>query len=130
MVRWLATLAVLSHAMVAYFHGTAHKQLGVGLEPWERWFVDVVILGAPLVALVLIWTRLTRCGFLVLAISMFGALVFGVYHHYGAISPDHVAHLPPGEAQTLFKTTAVLLVVTEALGLGAGIWGWLAGRAK
>jgi hypothetical protein len=98
MVRWLATLAVVSHGAVVWFHKAAHKDLGVGLDyAWERIFVDVVILGAPVVALVLIWTPLKRCGYLTLALSMAGALVFGVYHHYMAISPDHVAHLPPGE---------------------------------
>ncbi len=128
--RWLATLAVLSHAAVSWLHGMAHKDLGVGLALWERIFVDIVILGAPVVALILIWTPLKRCGYLVLALSMAGALLFGVYHHYMAISPDHVAHLPPGDAQTMFKITAALLVATEALGAAVGAWGWLNGRAK
>jgi hypothetical protein len=110
----------------------AHKELGVGLEPWEKIFVDIVILGAPLVGLVLVWTplKLKRCGYLVVALSMLGALVFGVYHHYLATSPDHVAHLPPGDAQTMFQATAALLVVTEALGFLAGVLGWRGGRAK
>ena len=130
MVRWLATLAVLSHGVVVWLHGGAHKELGVGLAAWERIFVDVVILVVPLLAMVLVWTPWARGGYLLLALSMFGALVFGIYHHYLAISPDHVAHLPPGDAQAIFKTTALLLVVTEAIGAGVGCWGWLIGRAK
>jgi hypothetical protein len=130
MVRWLATLAVFSHAAVSWLHGNAHKELGVGLELWEKIFVHVVIQVAPVVALVLIWTPLKRCGYLTLALSMAGSLVFGVYHHYMAVSPDHVAHLPPGDAQTLFKATAALLVVTEAIGFVTGVWGWRAARAK
>ncbi len=129
MLRRLATFAVISHAFVSWVHGMAHKDLGVGLELWERIFVDVVILGA-VVAIILIWTPLKQCGYLTLALSMAGALVFGVYHHYMAVSPDHVEHLPPGDAQTMFKMTAALLVATEALGTVVGAWGWLRRRTK
>src|SRR5215813_8815105 len=104
MARWLATLAVVSHGIVVWFHGAAHKELGVGLPTtWERVFVNVVILAAPVVALVLVWTPLVRWGYLLLALSMFGSLVFGVYHHYLAVSPDHVEHLPAGNAVGMFK---------------------------
>ena len=131
MGRWLATLAVVSHGIVVWFHGAAHKELGVGLPTtWERVFVNVVILAAPIVALILIWTPLVRCGYLVLALSMFGALVFGVYHHYLAVSPDHVSHLPAGDAVGMFKATAALLVVTEAFGTAVGAWGFFGKRAK
>ena len=75
MVRWLATLAVLSHGVVVWFHKVAHQELGVGLPTtWERVFVNVVILAAPVVALVLVWTPWVRWGYLLLALSMFGAL--------------------------------------------------------
>ena len=131
MARWLATLAVVSHGVVVWLHGAAHKELGVGLPTtWERVFVNVVILGAPIVALVLIWTPLVRCGYLMLALSMFGSLVFGVYHHYMAVSPDHVSHLPAGDAVGMFKATAALLVVTEAFGTAVGAWGLFNKRAK
>jgi hypothetical protein len=130
MLRWLATIAVMSHAGVAWLHGAAHKQLGVGLNTWQTLFVQVVITAAPLVAMVLVWTRLARWSYLLLALVMAGALGFGIYHHYIAVSPDHVAHLPPGDAQTMFKATAVLLIVTETIALGIGFWGWRAGRAK
>jgi hypothetical protein len=131
MMRWLATLAVVLHGVVVWFHGAAHKDLGVGLPyAWQRIFVNVVILGAPVVALVLIWTPLKRCGYLTLALSMAGALVFGIYHHYMAISPDHVGHLPPGDAQSMFKATAALLVLTEAFGTVVGVLGWRGGRPK
>jgi hypothetical protein len=33
---------------------------------------------------------------------MFGSLVFGGIYHYIIISPDHVAHLPTGDARGLF----------------------------
>jgi hypothetical protein len=130
MVRWLAILGVVAHGIVAWFHGDAHRQLGVGLNDWQRVFVDVVILAAPVVAIVMLWTRIARWGYLLLALAMAGALVFGVYHHFIAISPDNIAHLPEGNAQAMFKTTAVLLVVTETFATIIGCWGWLAGRAQ
>jgi thiol-disulfide isomerase/thioredoxin len=130
MGRWLATLAVVSHGVVVWFHGAAHKDLGVGLAQWEHVFVDVVILAAPVAALVLVWTPLVRWGYLVLALSMAGALVFGVYHHYMAVSPDHVAHLPAGDAQAMFKLTAAILIVTEAFGTAVGAWGFFGKGVK
>lgn len=48
---------------------------------------------------------------------MLGSLIFGFLYHYIIISPDHVSHLPPGAAQGTFRITAVLLLVTEALGV-------------
>ncbi len=43
------------------------------------------------------------------------------YNHFVVASPDYVAHVPPGLWGTLFQVTAVLLAVTEALGLFVGL---------
>ena len=111
------TLVVLAHLVVVLLHGQAHTRLGVGLANWQRTYIMVVILLAPLVALVLSWTRYLRVGVWLLLWSMLGSLVFGALHHYILISNDHVAHLPAGEAQGLFRVTALLLLVTETLGV-------------
>jgi hypothetical protein len=123
MIRSLCTIAVLAHLLVSLVHGYAHSKLEVGLSVWQNWYVLIVITVAPLVALSLIWTRYRRVGFLLLIASMAGSLTFGAYYHYVAISPDHVSHLPPGDAQGLFSVTAVLLLVTELFGLLVGIVG-------
>jgi hypothetical protein len=123
MIRSLATFAVLVHLMVVLLHGRAHTELAVELSAWQTSFVAVVIVVTPLVAAVLLWTRHARLGFLLLIVSMSGSLVFGVYYHYIAISPDHVSHLPPGSAQGMFRKTALLLVVTEVAGLVSGLLG-------
>lgn len=123
MIRSLCTIAVLAHLLVSVFHGYAHTKLGVGLSPWQTWYVLIVITAAPLLALTLIWTRHRRLGILLLIASMAGALIFGAYYHYVAISPDHVSHLPLGDAQGLFRLTALMLVVTEVLGLVVGLFG-------
>jgi hypothetical protein len=54
------------------------------------------------------------------AATMTGALVFGIVNHFLIVSPDHVSQVS-GQGQGLFRTTAVLLVLTEAAGIGAGI---------
>ena len=118
----LSTVAVLAHLVVSTVHGRAHEGLGVGLSNWQNIYVLTVIVIAPLIAMVLIWTRLARPGLVLLVISMAGSLIFGVAYHYVVISPDHVSHIPPGDAQGLFRTTALLLVLTELFGVVVGLW--------
>jgi len=123
MIRSLSTIAVLAHLLVSLVHGYAHTELGVGLSAWQNWYVVVVITLAPLVALALVWMRQERIGFALLVISMAGSLIFGGYFHYIGISPDHVSHLPPGDAQGTFRVTAVLLLATEMFGAVVGVLG-------
>lgn len=125
MTRLLATAAVGIHLLIAVLHGNAHEELGVGLNAWQNAFVYIVIAAAPLVAAGLIWTRYARLGWWVLTISMTGSLLFGIYHHYVAVSNDHVSHLPPGDAQGYFRITAALLIPSEAFGIAIGLAGLL-----
>lgn len=113
---WVA-LVVLAHLIVNLLHGQAHTSLGVGLNSWQQLYVLTVILLAPLIALVLSFTRYSRAALWLLLLSMLGSFIFGGLHHYILISPDHVSHLPPGDAQGMFRITAVLLLITEALGV-------------
>lgn len=119
----LGTAAVVAHAVIAALHGTAHTDLGIQMTAAQTLFINVVIVAAPIVAAIALWTRFAHAGAVLLAVSMAGSLLFGVYHHYVAISPDHVAHLPAGNLQDLFRATAVLLVVSEVFGAGVGAWG-------
>jgi len=116
-LRSTVTIVVLAHLVVNLLHGRAHTDLGVGLTTWQYVFVMTVILLVPLVALVLSWTRYSRAGLWLLFISMLGSLIFGFCYHYIIISNDHVAHLPPGAARFSFRVTALLLLITEALGV-------------
>lgn len=118
----LGSSVVVIHAVVVLLHSRAHDDLGVDLNAFQQAFAAAVIVIAPFVAAALLWGRHQRVGGHLLWMSMAGALVFGVYHHYVAISPDHVAHLPPGDAQSLFRWTASLLPVTELAGLLVGVW--------
>ena len=121
-IVWLSTASVLAHLLVSIVHGRTHESLGVGLSSWQNTYVLTVIVFAPLIAMVLIWTRYARTGLLLLIVSMAGSLIFGIAYNYVVISPDHVSHLPSGDAQGLFRTTALLLVVTELFGVVIGLW--------
>ena len=114
---WLVTIVVLAHLAINLLHGRAHTDLGVGLTTWQYIFVMTMILLAPLVAIVLSWTRYARAGLWLLFISMLSSLIFGFCYHYIIISNDHVAHLPAGDARGMFRMTALLLLITEALGV-------------
>jgi len=122
-IALLSTVSVLAHLVVSIVHGRAHERLSVGLSNWQNLYVLIVIVIAPLLAMVLIWTRLVHTGLLLLVLSMAASLIFGIAYHYVVISPDHVSHLPPGDAHGLFRTTALLLVVTELFGIVIGLWG-------
>ena len=116
-LRVSVAIAVMAHLVVVVLHGQAHTRLGVGLSNWQQTYVLTVIVLAPLVALILSLTKYSRSGLWLLFASMLGSLIFGAIYHYLIISPDHVAHLPPGNARGLFRTTAVLLLVTETFGV-------------
>ena len=114
----------LAHAVVVWLHGSAHEKLGVDTFEWlGNSFIYIVIIAAPIIAMILLWTRWQRSGIWLLLGSMLGSLLFGGYNHFIAITPDHVAHLPAGEAQRLFIVTAIALVIIELRG------SWITWRA-
>lgn len=98
MTAIVVTLLVTIHLAATLWHGGAHEALAIGLSTAQNLFVYVVILLAPLVAAGLVWTRQRRAALWLFTLSMLGAFLFGVYHHYILVSPDNVAHLPPGSA--------------------------------
>jgi hypothetical protein len=128
MIRRVALTAVVVHALVVVAHGIAHAELGVWLSVLQTVYVVVVIAIAPIASSILLWTRLSRSGWLLLTVSMTAALVFGIYWHYVAISPDHVSHLPNGSFAGMFRFTALLLVISEAFGTVVGLWGLTKGE--
>jgi ABC-type xylose transport system permease subunit len=109
------TAIVLAHLVVSAIHGVAHDRAHVPLSLWANVFVYVVILAGPLVGLALTWWS-ARAGAWVVALAMAGSLAFGVVNHFLLSSPDHVAHVDP-QWRPLFTFTAVLLALTEALGV-------------
>jgi hypothetical protein len=104
------------HLVATLWHGSAHQRLAVMLPPAKNAFVLVVIVVAPVLAAVLVWTRAARIGTWLFFLSMLGALVFGVYHHYVLVSPDHVRHLRHGgaAARAVFVVSAGAIAAIEA----------------
>ena len=109
------TLTVLAaiHLTVVIWHGGAHSGLAVGLSRLQNLFVFGVILIAPLLATLLLWTPLKDFATWLYFISMCASLLFGVYYHYIAVSPDNVHYLPAGveavRRQFVFSGAAVAL---------------------
>ena len=107
---------VLIHLVLATLHGAAHRHLGITLTVNQQLFVAIVIVFAPLLAMVFSSTRLRSTGAAMLLIAMAGSLIFGVANHYLIVSPDHVSHLPVENWALVFQITAAFLAVTELLG--------------
>jgi hypothetical protein len=117
----LLTLLVLVHLAVNLLHGWAHTGAIVPVSTAANIFIVTVILAAPLVGVGVLWFFSIQGGAWLLALSLSASLVFGVVNHFVLDSPDHVAHVV-AQWRTLFGVTAVLLVVTEALGSGLAFW--------
>ena len=126
-----STAIVVAYLLVNIVHGLAHRELHVGLAPLASIFVIVVVLISPLIAMALIWRAAKRLGFILLSLSMFGSLLFGLYYHYVAVSPDHIHSQPYGGWGTTFVLTAHLLLITEAIGTYVGVhFLWIARRTS
>ena len=115
MRKLVITGLVAVHLAASLWHGSAHTRLAINLPPAKTLFVFIVILIAPIVAALLVWTRYFSVGLWVLFISMLGSFLFGVYHHYLLVSPDNVRHLPAGspEAHSQFITSAGMIAFLE-----------------
>lgn len=122
MNRIAITVLIALHLAVVVRHGGAHTALAITLSPGNTAFVLIVILLAPLIGLALIWTRYAVAGTWIVVLSMAGALLFGVYHHYLTVSPDNIHHLPAGNAavQSTFVRSAGALALLELGSLVVG----------
>lgn len=111
------TFLAAIHLSVAVWHGGAHTALSVGLTPFQNLFVVGVILIAPLLATLLLWTRFEEFALWLYVIAMSASLLFGVYYHYIAVSPDNIHYLPPASdsARHRFTYSAAAVAVTEAV---------------
>ena len=114
-VKIAITLLVVVHLVATLWHGDAHSTLEVFLPALKNLFIYTVILAGPVVGAILVWTRFFTLGAGLVAVSMTGALVFGVYHHYILVSPDNIAHLPAGTAaaHAQFIDSAALIAIIE-----------------
>ena len=110
---------VLLHLIVSFVHGAAHSGARVFLPLAGTLFVYIVILAGPLAGLALLRWR-PQAGAALVAVTMTGALVFGVVNHFIIPGSDHVTHVAR-EWQSLFAATAALLALLEAAGAVVGL---------
>jgi len=129
-----ATVLALLHLVVALLHNRAHAELQIGLPgPLSTLLISVILIGvylaAALVVAALRWPTLQRSALLLFTVSMAAVFVFAGYYHFLVPGPDHIAHVPEGYWGDLFRGTAVLAALLEALGLILGFV-WLRGPTK
>lgn len=119
----LGVIIVGLHFVVVVVHSGAHINLHIDMNLWQSVYIFLMIVALPLLAGFLLWRG--RDGFLVLLVSMLGALIFGVYYHFITAGIDNACSLAPRPWSTTFQVTAVLLVLTEAAGVVTGVGGLL-----
>ncbi len=122
MNRTWAIAIVIVHLVVTTPHSIAHTSLQIEMLLWQNIFIGVVIILAPIVAAVLVWRR-KQLGFVLLALSMAGSLLFGVYYHFSAAGADNVSSHMGHEWGSTFMITAVLLAIVELVGTVIGVSG-------
>lgn len=124
-LRRVSLAIIVLHAIVTAAHGAAHRSLSILMNGWQNAYILIVIVLLPLVAGYLIWKR-ARKGYLILFLSMLGALVFGGYYHFVLAGADNVStvghHAMTSWAQ-VFQVSAVLLALVEFAGVVAGVAG-------
>jgi hypothetical protein len=96
MTKIIITGLLLVHLAASLWHGSADTHLGIELSTEQTLFIYIVIIIAPVVAAILVWTRDESIGLWLFFLSMLGSVLFGAYHHYVLVSPDNISHLPPG----------------------------------
>ena len=110
------TTLVVIHAFLHGLHGLAHANIPVPLSLSQGIFIGVVILLAPILAAILLWTKFVRIGSWLLLGSMTGAILFGIYNHFVVITPDHVTQVPFAGWGLLFQITAMLTLIVDGFG--------------
>jgi hypothetical protein len=122
---------VALHVIVTVAHGMAHSTLKILMNGWQNAYISVVIVLLPLVAGFLIWKR-ARSGYLILFLSMMGALVFGGYYHFVLAGADNVATVGHHASQSwaqVFQVSAVVTALLELAGVVAGVVGLAARKS-
>jgi hypothetical protein len=118
-VDWALSSVVFLHLVISIVHGQAHTGAAIPLPLAATLFVYIVILAGPLVGLALTRWR-PGAGAWIAAASFCGALVFGLFNHFVIAGPDHVDHVAVAW-RGLFRTTALLLVASEAAGVAVSL---------
>jgi hypothetical protein len=117
-----AAVIVWLHLLINVVHVISHIDKSVWLNLFGDVFVLVVVLLAPLLALLLLSTRWQKLGAWLLTLSMLGSFIFGVVSHFIVSGSDNISQVSPNGWQLAFVSTAFLLAISQALGTAIGIW--------
>src|ERR1700733_13156720 len=111
---WYATLVVLAHAVVFFWHFELLAGLGSTLTPEQVPLFASLANLIPVVAVILLWTRVPKVGGSLL-LFLVVPLIIGGYSHFLSPGSDNVFRMAPGELTLAFRVSAVLLLVLELL---------------
>jgi cytochrome bd-type quinol oxidase subunit 2 len=117
--QWLVAL-VFIHLAVVVVHGRSHVAEHVDTTRLQNMFIAAVIVAGPIAGLLLACRRRGAGGWLV-AVTMTGALVFGIVNHFMLPGVDRIDQVK-GPSALLFAGSAALLAASEAAGAAAGVW--------
>ncbi len=113
---WYATLVVLLHAVVVFWHLELLARLGGALRPAQVPLFAGLGNIIPLIALLSLWTHFPKAGaWLLLFLAV--PLAVGGYSHFLSPGSDNVFRMAPGELTSGFRISAVLLFALEFCGV-------------
>lgn len=118
-----ATLVVLAHAGVVFWHLVLMAKITPGLTEHQMLAATAAINLVPAIAVVLLWAHFLRLGGFLLFLPLAVGLGIGGNEHFVTSGPLNVFHMATTPWVLPFRVTAVLLLVLEALGC------WLAIQA-
>src|SRR5215217_3737541 len=122
-VALYGTVAVILATVANVLHTVSHAgQYLMSLPAWQLVYVTVVLYLAPIVAVVLLWSRFRRAGAWLLFASMAGSSVFGLAYHFVVPGPDNVFAWHPGAWRAPFQVSAALLLLVDGIGCLIGVW--------
>jgi hypothetical protein len=126
MAKIVITALVIVNLAASLWHGSTHTHLAIEFSTEQILFLYIIVIIAPVVAAVLVWTRYVSMGLWMFFLSMLGSFLFGAYQHYVLVSPDNIHHLPAGtpEFHSHFMTSAGVIALLE---LASALYGafWL-----
>ena len=111
---WYATLVVLLHAVVIFWHLELLARLGFAFTPEQVPFFAGLANLIPVIAVISLWTHFPKVGaWLLLFLAV--PLVIGGYSHFLSSGADNVLRMAPSELTVAFRVSAVLLFILELL---------------
>lgn len=119
---YLAAMLLLLHTLTNGLHTISHLMLNIVPPLPVTADVVIVTMVAPLLALVLLFTRQSLLGIWLFVLSMTGSLLTGMLLHFVLPGLDNVAYVHHGLWAIPFQASATLLVPLEVLGIAFGIW--------